>query len=74
VVLGESDWLIPPNVSRVIAESAHGAELELIPEAGHDSFIEQSETYADPELQLALSLPLRYRTVRKTDLLDPRCW
>jgi proline iminopeptidase len=47
VVLGESDWLIPPNVSRVIAESIPDAELEVIPEAGHFTFIERSETYAD---------------------------
>lgn len=47
VVVGEHDWLIPPSASRVIAEGIAGAELVVIPAAGHFSFIERSEVYAD---------------------------
>jgi proline iminopeptidase len=47
VVVGEHDWLIPPSASWVIAEGIPGAELVVIPEAGHFSFIERSEAYAD---------------------------
>lgn len=47
VVVGKHDWLIPPSASRVIAEGVPGAELVVIPEAGHFSFIERSGAYAD---------------------------
>ncbi len=47
VVVGEHDWLVPPSARRVIAEGIPGAELVVIPEAGHFSFIERSEAYAD---------------------------
>jgi proline iminopeptidase len=47
VVVGEHDWLTPPSASRVIVEGIPGAELVVIPEAGHFSFIEQSEAHAD---------------------------
>jgi proline iminopeptidase len=47
VMVGEHDWLIPPGASRVIAEGVPGAELVVIPNAGHFSFIERPEAYAD---------------------------
>ena len=47
VIVGENDWLIPPSASRVIAEGIPGAELVVIPEAGHFSFAERPEAYAD---------------------------
>ena len=47
VMVGAKDWLIPPSASRVIAEGIPDAELIVIPEAGHFSFIERSEAYAD---------------------------
>ncbi len=57
VVVGEHDWLIPPSASRVIAEGVPGAELVVIPAAGHFSFIERSEVYADAVCRF-LSAPL----------------
>jgi proline iminopeptidase len=57
VVVGEHDWLIPPSASRVIAEEVPGAELVVIPAAGHFSFIERSEAYADAVCRF-LSAPL----------------
>ena len=47
VMVGESDWLIPPSASRVIAEGIPGAELVVIPDAGHFSLVERPEAYAD---------------------------
>jgi len=47
VMVGESDWLIPPSASRVIAEGIPGAELIVIAEAGHFSLVERPEAYAD---------------------------
>jgi proline iminopeptidase len=47
VLVGESDWLIPPSASRVIAEGIPGAELVVIPDAGHFSLVERPEAYAD---------------------------
>jgi proline-specific peptidase len=47
VVVGENDWLIPPGASRVVAEGVPGAELVVIPRAGHFPFHERPEAYAD---------------------------
>jgi proline iminopeptidase len=47
VVVGENDWLIPPGASRVIAEGIPGAELLVIPESGHFSFVERPDVYTD---------------------------
>ena len=47
VMVGENDWLIPPSASRVIAEGIPGAELLVLPEAGHFSLVERPEAYAD---------------------------
>ena len=47
VMVGENDWLIPPSASRVIAEGIPGAELVVIPQAGHFSFIERPDVYTD---------------------------
>lgn len=47
VVVGESDWLCAPQCSRAIAAGIAGAELVIIPEAGHFSFGEQPERFTD---------------------------
>jgi proline iminopeptidase len=57
VVVGENDWLIPPSASRVIAEGIPGAELLVIPEAGHFSFIERPDAYTDA-VRRHLSIPV----------------
>lgn len=57
VVVGEHDWLIPPSASRVIAEGIPGAELVVIPEAGHFSFIERTEAYADAVRRFLAAVP-----------------
>jgi proline iminopeptidase len=41
IVVGESDWLLPPTASRAIAAGIPGAELVEIPEAGHLPFGER---------------------------------
>jgi proline iminopeptidase len=57
VVVGGNDWLIPPSASRVIAEGIPSAELLVIPEAGHFSFIEHSDVYTDA-VRRCLSTPV----------------
>jgi proline iminopeptidase len=57
VMVGENDWLIPPSASRVIAEGIPGAELVVLPEAGHFSFIERPDVYTDA-VRLCLSTPV----------------
>ena len=58
VVVGESDWIIPPSASRVIADGIPGADLAVIPEAGHFPFIERPEAYADAVRRfLAVPMP-----------------
>jgi proline iminopeptidase len=57
VMVGENDWLIPPSASRVIAEGVPGAELVVIPEAGHFSFIEGPDVYTDA-VRRCLSIPV----------------
>jgi len=45
VVCGEEDELTPPEESRRLAGAVSGARLELIPEAGHLSSLEQPEAF-----------------------------
>lgn len=46
VVVGDYDWRTPPSASRVLAAGIAGAELRVIPDAGHFPFGEQSEAFA----------------------------
>jgi proline iminopeptidase len=46
VVVGESDWVCPPSASRAIADGIPGAELVVLPAAGHFSFGEQPKAFA----------------------------
>jgi pimeloyl-ACP methyl ester carboxylesterase len=45
VLIGDCDWLTPPSASRALAAAIPGAELEVIPEAGHFVFGEQPERF-----------------------------
>lgn len=47
VVVGEHDWLLPPQASQVIAAGIPGAELVMLPQAGHFSFIERRQEFVD---------------------------
>jgi proline iminopeptidase len=47
VIVGESDWVCAPDASRTIAAGIPGAELVILPEAGHFLFGEQTEAFAD---------------------------
>jgi proline iminopeptidase len=47
VIVGESDWVCAPEASRTIAAGIPGAELVILPEAGHFLFGEQPEAFAD---------------------------
>ncbi|MEO9254894.1 MAG: alpha/beta fold hydrolase [Tepidiformaceae bacterium] len=46
VLCGEDDGMVPPENSRQLAASIHGAELQLIPQCGHLAMLEQPETVA----------------------------
>jgi pimeloyl-ACP methyl ester carboxylesterase len=45
VTVGEDDILVPPRFSRLLAERIPGAELHIVPGAGHVHFWEQVETF-----------------------------
>lgn len=57
VMVGGKDWLIPPGASQVVAEGIEGAELVVIPEAGHFPLHERPEAYADA-VRRFLSVPV----------------
>lgn len=46
VIVGESDWVCAPDASRAIAAGIPGAELVILPEAGHFPFGERPEAFA----------------------------
>ena len=43
VLVGEQDALTPPELAREIAAGIRGARLEVIPDCGHMSTLEQPE-------------------------------
>jgi pimeloyl-ACP methyl ester carboxylesterase len=43
VLVGDSDTLTPPDLSREIAQGIPGARLAIIPDCGHLSTIEQPD-------------------------------
>lgn len=45
VVVGEHDRTTTPRAARVLHEGIAGSELVLIPDAGHMSFVEQTDAY-----------------------------
>ena len=45
VIAGLEDTLIPPSESQAMAKAIHGAQLRLIPEAGHLVAFEQAEAF-----------------------------
>jgi proline iminopeptidase len=45
VIVGESDWVCAPEASRAIAAGIPGAELVILPAAGHFLFGEQNEAF-----------------------------
>ncbi|GAB4576044.1 MAG: 3-oxoadipate enol-lactonase [Anaerolineae bacterium] len=45
VIVGDQDILKPPSYARLIADNIPGAELHILPEAGHASFWEQPEAF-----------------------------
>jgi proline iminopeptidase len=47
VVVGEHDRTTTPRAARVLHEGIAGSELVLIPDAGHLSFVEQTDVYLD---------------------------
>ncbi|MEA2145628.1 MAG: hypothetical protein QOG59_1215 [Solirubrobacteraceae bacterium] len=47
VVVGEHDRTTTPRAARVLHEGITGSELVLIPDAGHLSFVEQTDVYLD---------------------------
>ena len=46
VIVGEHDRTTTPRAARVLHEGIEGSELVVVPDAGHMSFVEQSEAYA----------------------------
>jgi 3-oxoadipate enol-lactonase len=57
VVVGALDRLAPPPVSRRLSERIAGAELSIVPEAGHIANIEQPQAFSD----IVLGFLNRYR-------------
>jgi proline iminopeptidase len=47
VVVGEHDRTTTPRAARVLHEGIAGSELVLIPDAGHLSFVEQTDVYLE---------------------------
>jgi len=45
VIVGEHDRTTTPRASRVLHEGIQGSELVVIPDAGHMSFVEQTDRY-----------------------------
>ena len=45
VIVGEEDAITPPDIARGIAEAIPGAELAVIPKAGHLSNMEQPQAF-----------------------------
>lgn len=45
IIVGEQDTGTPPSDARLIAEGIKGAQMEIIPGAGHISNMEQPETF-----------------------------
>jgi proline iminopeptidase len=45
VVVGEQDWLTPPQASEDIARRVPNAELLVLKDAGHFAFVEQAELF-----------------------------
>ncbi|KAL4924208.1 alpha/beta fold hydrolase [Aspergillus undulatus] len=43
VIVGEKDWICPPEQSRTIAEGIFGARLAVVPEASHSVHLEKNE-------------------------------
>ena len=43
ILVGEQDKMTPPNLSQAMAETIPGAELKLIPGAGHMPFLERHQ-------------------------------
>ena len=46
MVVGEDDWVTSPAACGRLAAAIPGAELVVLPEAGHFSFAEQPEAFA----------------------------
>lgn len=47
VIVGEDDVATPVRRSRTIVEHIHGAQLEIVPQCGHSSTIEQPDKITD---------------------------
>jgi len=47
IMVGEEDLLTPPDASRAMADAIPGAELEVVPEAGHLTPLEQPEVVTE---------------------------
>ena len=57
VIVGDYDWRTPPSASRVLAAGIAGAELCVIPEAGHFPFGEQPEAFTAAVRQFLIADP-----------------
>lgn len=47
IVVGEHDRTTTPRAARILHEGIAGSELVVIPDAGHMTFVEQTEVYLD---------------------------
>jgi pimeloyl-ACP methyl ester carboxylesterase len=47
VIVGEYDGTTTPRAARVLHEGIAGSELEIVPNAGHMSYVEEPELYLE---------------------------
>jgi len=46
IIVGENDRMLPPRMSKFLADNIKGAELQIIEEAGHEVMLEKPEDVA----------------------------
>jgi proline iminopeptidase len=57
VIEGEADWVCPPAGARALAAGISGAELVLIPHAGHFPFSEEPQAFKEIIAEFLEALP-----------------
>jgi proline iminopeptidase len=59
VIVGEHDRTTTPRAARVLHEGMQNSELVIVPDAGHMSFVEQSDLYLDAVRRFLLGVGIK---------------
>jgi proline iminopeptidase len=59
VIVGEHDRTTTPRAARVLHEGMPNSELVVVPDAGHMSFVEQSDVYRDAVRRFLLGVSIK---------------